>query len=132
MKNQATPGAASHDYFVEMRFAPFASLPSPQEAVVFTERLVLPTLEALSGLRAAGKILAGGALLAASGFAFIVRVASPQELEEMVGGLPLWPRSQTSVTPLGAFESRAATVRARLQSVRAAAEETGAPQAARR
>jgi hypothetical protein len=131
MKNQATP-AASHDYFVEMRFAPFASLPTPQEAVAFTERLVLPTLETLAALRAAGKILAGGALLAATGFAFIVRVASPQELEEMVGGLPLWPRSQTSVIPLGSFEDRAATVRTRLQGVRAAAQENGAPRAARR
>lgn len=130
MKNQATP--AAHDYHVEMRFAPFASLPSPQEAVTFTERLVLPTLEALAGLRAAGKILAGGALLAATGFAFIVRVASPQELEEIVGGLPLWPRSHTSVTPLGTFEGRAATVRARLQGVRAAAQETVAPRDARR
>jgi hypothetical protein len=111
----------SHDYLVEMSFAPFASPPSPQEAVAFTERLALPTLEALEKLSAAGLIVAGGPALASVGFAFIARASSPAELEEMVAGLPLWPRAQTRVVPLGTFESRAATIRNRLLKVREAA-----------
>jgi hypothetical protein len=111
----------SHDYLVEMTFAPFASLPSPQEVVTFAERFALPTLEALERLAGAGRILAGGPALAAVGFSFIARASSPEELEEMVTGLPLWPRSQTRIVPLGTFESRAATIRSRLMRAREAA-----------
>jgi hypothetical protein len=111
----------SHGYLVEMSFAPFASLPSPQEVVTFAERFALPTLEALEKLAAGGRIAAGGPTLASVGFAFIARAASPQELEEMVAGLPLWARAQTRVVPLGTFESRAATIRDRLRKAREAA-----------
>jgi hypothetical protein len=111
----------SHDYLVEMSFAPIATLLSPQEVVAFAERFALPTLEGLEKLAAAGRIVAGGPALASVGFAFIARAASPQELEEMVTGLPLWARAQTRVVPLGTFESRAATIRGRLQKARDAA-----------
>jgi hypothetical protein len=110
----------SHEYLVEMTFAPFATLPSPQEVVTFAERFALPTLEALEKLVAAGRILAGGPALAAVGFSFIARAASPEELEEMVTGLPLWPRAHTRIVPLGTFESRAATIRGRLMKAREA------------
>ena len=104
----------SHDYLVEMTFAPFGSLLSPKEAVTFSERFVLPTLEACQKLKETGHIVAGGTALAAVGFTFIARAESPQDLEDMVAGLPLWARAQTRVVPLGTFESRAATVRQRL------------------
>jgi hypothetical protein len=117
-----------HEYLVEMSFAPFASLPSPQEAAAFTERLVLPTLEALERLAGSGRIAAGGPALAAPGFSFIARASSPEELEERVAGLPLWPRAQTRVVPLGTFEGRSASVRERLRNARVAAgqQATGA------
>lgn len=111
----------SQDYLVEMTFAPFASPPAPQEVVAFTEWFVLPTLEALKKLVAAGQILAGGTPLAVPGFSFIARVSSPQELEQMISGLPLWPRSQARVVPLSTFGSRAASIRERLSVARAAA-----------
>ena len=109
----------AHDYLVEMTFTPFAAIPTPAEMVNFSERLVLPTLEACQKLQAAGRILAGGTALAAVGFTFIARASSPQELEDMVAGLPLWPRAQTRIVPLGTFESRAATVQQRLGQARA-------------
>jgi hypothetical protein len=118
---------SSHDYLVEMSFAPFASLLTPQEVVTFTERFALPTLDALGKLADAGRILAGGPALAAVGFCFIARAASPQELEEMVAGLPLWTRAQTRIVPLGTFESRAATIRARLLKAREAAVQPSSP-----
>lgn len=114
----------SHDYLVEMTFTPFGSLLSPQEVVTFSERFVLPTLEACQKLRESGRIVAGGTALAAIGFAFIARAGSPQELEDMVAGLPLWARAQTRVVPLGTFESRAAAVRQRLGQAQARTQET--------
>jgi hypothetical protein len=111
----------SHDYLVEMTFAPFSSLPTPQEVVTLAERFALPTLEALEKLTAAGRILAGGPLLAAVGFSFIARAASPEELEERVTCLPIWPRARTRVVALGTFERRAATIRNRILKAREAA-----------
>jgi hypothetical protein len=108
----------SHQYLVEMTFPPFASILTPQEIVGFMERMVLPTLEACQKLCDTGRIVGGGPTLAATGFAFIARADSPQELEEMVTGLPLWPRAQTRVVPLGAFEWRASAARERLRDVK--------------
>jgi len=111
----------THDYLVEMHFTPFATLLSAPEATAFAERLALPTLETLERLAASGRILAGGSLLAAAGFAFIARVGSPQELEELVASLPLSARAETRVVPLGTFGSRAATPRGRVERARAVA-----------
>ena len=108
----------AHEYLVEMSFTPFNSPLSPQEVAAFTERFVLPTLEACQKLKEAGRIIAGGTALAAVGFTIIARVDSPQELEDMVAGLPLWFRAQTRIVPLGTFESRAATVRQRVAKAR--------------
>jgi hypothetical protein len=126
-QNQASPAVTSHDYLVEMTFAPFATLPTPQEAATFAQRFALPTLEALENLAAAGRIRAGGPLLAAPGFSFIARASSPGDLEEMVAGLPLWTRAQTRVVPLGTFEGRAATIRNRLLDARKAGARPHSP-----
>jgi hypothetical protein len=115
----------SQDYLVEMNFIPFATLLSPPEVLGFAEKMALPTLEALEKHSATGKIVAGGTYLAAVGFTFIARVASPQELEDMVGSLPLWPRSQTRVVPLGTFGSRAASVRGMLGRFKASQQAAG-------
>jgi hypothetical protein len=112
------------DYLVEMKLAPVANVPTPQEGVAFTERFVLPTLEAFERLVAEGHILAGGPLLAGMGFSFVIRAASPAQLEALVATLPLWPRAQTTVVPLASFGDRAATVRERLATLKARIAET--------
>lgn len=114
---------ASNDYLVEMSFPPFASLLSPQELLRFTERMALPTLEALERLAASGRIVAGGPLLAAIGFTFIARAESAQELEDMVAGLPLWPRSQTRIVPLGTFSRRTEAIRGMMGRLKALAQD---------
>ncbi|ACB75411.1 hypothetical protein [Opitutus terrae] len=126
MKQISPSPTSTHEYLVEMTFSPFATLPSPAELVAFTERFALPTLEALQQLRDAGRIAAGGSALAAGGFIFVARADSPDQLEQMVAGLPSWPRAQTRVVPLGSFASRAATVRQRLAQARARAADAGA------
>jgi hypothetical protein len=121
----------SHDYFVEMTFPPFATLPAPAEVAAFAETMALPTLEACQALVASGRIAAGGPALAAIGFYFIARADSPQDLEDMLSGLALWPRALTRVVPLGTFESRATTMRRRLRQLQAAPTEgAGQPAAA--
>jgi hypothetical protein len=112
----------SQEYLVEMTFDPFATLLTPPEILAFGERMALPTIEALRQLAASGRILAGGTFLAATGFLFIARVSSPQELDEMMIGLPLFPRARTRVVALGTFESRGAALRARLDKARAASQ----------
>jgi hypothetical protein len=113
-----TQSPSTHEYLVEMTFAPFATLPTPQEAIAFAENLALPSLEALEKLAADGLIVAGGTNLASAGFTFIARVSAPQELEETLARLPLAVRAQTRVLPLGTFGSRIATIRARITRAR--------------
>ena len=115
---------ATTDYLVEMNFPPFGTLLSPQEAITFSERFVLPTLETCQRLCDAGRIVGGGTTLAAIGFSFVARTESPQELEEMISGLPLWSRSQTRIVPLGTFESRAKIAREALSRAKARVQET--------
>jgi len=116
----------STDYLVEMTFPPFGTLLSPQEVITFSERFVLPTLEACQKLRATGRIVAGGTALAAIGFTFVARTESPQELEDMVAGLPMWSRAQTRIVPLGTFESRANIMREKLSQLKTRVQETPA------
>ena len=106
-------------YLVEMNFTPFANLPDPAELIVFLERMALPTFTALEQLERSGRIRAGGTALAAVGLSFIIRAESPQELEETIAGLPLWPRAQTRVQALGSFAWRAAAARERLAQLKA-------------
>ena len=108
------------DYFVELKITPPSVVPTPQEGIAFTERFVLPTLEACERLAASGKILAGGPLLGAMGFTLIARAEGAQQLEEIVATLPIWPRAQTTVVPLASFSDRLATVRHRLDTLKAA------------
>jgi hypothetical protein len=111
----------AHEYLVEMDFTPFATLLTPKESASFTENMALPTLEALEGFAKSGRIRAGGARLAAGGFSFIAEATSPQDLEEMVTSLPLWPRAQVRVVALAPFSGRTASMRGRLAEAKARA-----------
>lgn len=115
-----------HDYLVEMKVTPAANVPTPQEGVAFTERFVLPTLDACERLVAEGHILAGGPTLATLGFSFIARAESPQHLEDLLTTLPIWPRAQTTIVPLGSFAARSHNVRQRLAANKARLAATAA------
>jgi len=117
----------SHVYLVEMSFPPFTTLPGPAELINFIERQALPTFDALEKLQANGRILAGGTSLAAVGLSFIIGADSPQDLEDTIAALPLWPRAQTRVQPLGTFASRAASARERLAQLKTRLAEAPVP-----
>ena len=105
-------------YLVEMRLAEYARL-EPREGLVFIENYILPSLELCKTLEAQGKILAGGPISGVIGFALIVEANSALELDEIIEGLPIWPRMHTTVTPLTTFDDRAKAIRPRLEQIRA-------------
>jgi muconolactone delta-isomerase len=106
-------------YLVQMKLADSGRSASPQEGVTFIEQFVLPTLELCKKLQEEKKILAGGPVSGAIALALVIKAESIQELDELVGSLPLWPRMETTVIPLTSFEGRMAAVRPRLESLRA-------------
>lgn len=110
------------DYLVEMKLAPTGTIPTPAEGIAFTERFILPTLDACEKLATTGRIVAGGPVVGVMTFAFVARSESAQQLEELVTSLPVWPRAQTTVTPLGTFHHRAEAIRQRLVATKAALE----------
>lgn len=107
------------DYLVEMRLADSARPSTAVEGTAFIEQFVLPTLQVCKALEAEKKIVAGGPVVGTIALAMIVRVASIQELDEVVETLPLWPRMETIVTPLTTFDGRVLTVRSTLERLKA-------------
>ena len=104
------------NYLVQLKLA---SRPeTPQEGSVFTEQFILPTLELCKRLEAEKKIVAGGPLSGAVALSLIVSVESAQELDDLITSLPVWPRMETTVTPLSTFDVRMQAVRARLEQLR--------------
>jgi hypothetical protein len=124
-KSNSIVPMTKQEYLVEMKIAPAANVPTPPEGIAFTERFVLPTLDACERLQAEGHIVAGGPLLAGLGFTFIARTDSAQQLEDIVSSLPLWPRSQTTIVPLGSFSARTRHVQQRLAALKAKLAATG-------
>lgn len=81
---------------------------SPQDMVQHLEQRIIPTHEALMKLQAEKVILAGGDMSGRRGAAFIVNVASNEELSKLLMSLPLWALMKVEVTPLENFEERQA------------------------
>lgn len=106
-------------YLVQMRLADSGRSTSPREGLSFIEQYVLPTLELCKKLQEEKKILAGGPVSGAIALAMVIRAESIQELDELIGSLPIWPRMETTVTPLTSFEGRMAALRPRLERLRA-------------
>jgi len=106
------------DYLVELKATPPGATATVADGIAFIEHSVLPTLAVCQRLQTAGTVVAGGPVPGAVALSFIVRVASAQELDELVASLPLWPRAQTTVTPLTTFAGREAAVRQKLTALK--------------
>lgn len=104
------------NYLVQMKLADRPA--SPQQGVVFIEQFILPTLELCKKFEAEKRIIAGGPLSGAIALSLIVSAESAQELEDVISSLPVWPRMETTVTPLTSFDGRIHTVRARLAQLK--------------
>ena len=106
-------------YLVQMKLANPSRPATPQEGIVFIEQFILPTLELCKKLEAERKILAGGPMSGAVALSLIISAESVQELDDLITGLPVWPRMETTVTPLTSFDGRMQSVRARLEPLKA-------------
>ena len=106
-------------YLVQMRLAGSGRPGNEQDGAVFIERFIFPTLEKCKELQAEGKILAGGPVSSAVALALIVNANSAPELDDLVTSLPIWPRMETTVTPLTTFDDRMQSLRPRLAQLKA-------------
>ena len=76
----------------------------PEAGQTFIEQVILPTLARAEELVAEKKIVAGGPVLGRIALRLIVEVESPQEVDQLVSSLPIWPLAESKVTPLVGFE----------------------------
>jgi muconolactone delta-isomerase len=105
-------------YLVQMKLANSSRPATPQEGIVFIEQVILPTLELCRKLEAEKRIIAGGPVSGSVALSLLVSAESAQEVDDLVTSLPVWPRMETTVTPLNSFEGRMQTVRARLDELK--------------
>jgi muconolactone delta-isomerase len=92
------------------------------------EQFILPTLDLCKRLQSEKKIVAGGPVSGAIALSLIVSVESVQELDDLITSLPVWPRMETTVTPLSTFDVRIQTVRSRLEQLRGQVKTQGGAQ----
>jgi muconolactone delta-isomerase len=105
-------------YLVDMRLTEYGRQ-DPREGLAFIENYILPSLEQCKKLEAEKKIVAGGPISGTIGFALMVEASSALELDEIIEGLPIWPRMRTTVTPLTSFDDRAKAIKPRLEHIKA-------------
>ena len=84
--------------------APDGSLPSIEGLLGTIRKTVLPSLEALSALKAQGRVLAGGYPSGQRSIMLIVEADSEEGVLEMLEQVPCWDVSATDVARLHAFE----------------------------
>jgi len=114
-------------YLVEMHLADSGRSTTPAEGLVFLEQYILPTLELGEKLAGEQRILAGGPLSGAIGLVFIIRAENAAEIDDIVAGLPVWPRMITTVTPLTTWSARREALGSRLARLRAGKMPAEAP-----
>src|SRR5262245_14170231 len=105
-------------YLVQLRLASSSRPTTSQEGMTFIEQFIFPTLERCKELQDKNKILAGGPVSGAVALVLIVSVESAQELDELITSLPIWPRMETTVTPLTTFNDRMQALGARLEMLK--------------
>src|SRR5262245_44972100 len=107
------------EYLVDMRLADSARSTTVADGLAFIEQYILPTLELGEKLAAENRILAGGPLSGSIGLSFIIRADNAKDIDEIVAGLPVWPRMVTTVTPLTTWAGRRNALQSRLERLRA-------------
>jgi muconolactone delta-isomerase len=93
-------------YLVTGEFVEPGALLPPDQVAGMIRQMVLPSHEALTNLRAEGKLLAGGYSVGERSGAFIFDVDSNEDLDELLQNLPYWGVVKFKVTPLQDIEGR--------------------------
>lgn len=106
-------------YLVQMNLVASGRPTAPEEGAAFIEQYIFPTLELCQKLRDEKKILAGGPVSGTIGLALIVEGESARDVDALITSLPIWPRTETKVTPLSTFEERAEILQSRWGQLKA-------------
>ena len=91
---------------------------TPEEAAMYTEQVIRPSLESLKNLAQEKKIV-GGIVAGVREGAFVIDVDTHTEVGRMLRSLPFWGAMRWTVTPLQSFQSAIEQDREAIQSMRA-------------
>ena len=97
-------------------------IPTAGQDLVQHVEQVIALGEALVALRKEGKILAGGMAVGRKANVFIADVASNDELNQLLLGLPIFHIMEVDVTPLADQEGVVKKVRQNLERLKAATQ----------
>jgi muconolactone delta-isomerase len=104
-------------FLVELDHVKSGDMLAPQAVPGFIEQIIFPTIARAEQLLAEKRILAGGPVVGRIALRFIMEADSPQEVDRIITGLPLWPLAETRVTPLIAFTDRRKHAQALLENL---------------
>jgi muconolactone delta-isomerase len=104
-------------FLVELDHVKSGVMLTPDAVRSFIEQIIFPTIARAEQLLAEKKILAGGPVVGRIALRFIVEADSPQEVDRIITGLPLWPLAETRVTPLIGFSDRRKHVQSLLKNL---------------
>jgi muconolactone delta-isomerase len=93
-------------YLVTGEFIDPGPLLPPEQLVEVIRQGVLPSHDALTNLKAEGKLVAGGYAVGERAGVFIFEVDSNAELDALLQSLPLWGLIMKKATPLEEVEGR--------------------------
>ncbi len=89
----------------------------PASFLMFSEKIVLPSIEMLKEWEAKQKVV-GGLFAAQRAGVIIIEAASAEELSAMLQSLPFWPQNSWEVIPLQSFESGVEDVKKQIAKVK--------------
>ena len=101
-----------------MKLATYGRPATREEGAVFVEHYIYLWLELCKKMQEEKRILDGGGLSGAIGIAMIVDAKSALELDGLIENLPMWPRRDTTVTPLTTFDERILAISPRLERLK--------------
>ena len=93
-------------YLVTAEFVDPDPLLPPEQLVELIRQMLLPTHDALTNLKAQGKVIAGGFPVGERAAVFIFDADSNAELDSILQGLPIWGFLKIKATPLEDIENR--------------------------
>ena len=93
-------------YLVTAEFIDPGPLLPPDQLVEMIRQVVLPSHDALTQLKAEGKIISGGYPVGERAAVFIFEVDSNAELDSLLQSVPLWGLLKIKVTQLEEVEGR--------------------------
>jgi muconolactone delta-isomerase len=104
-------------FLVELDHVKSGTLTTPEARRAFIENVIFPTLARAEELAKERKILSGGPVAGRIALRFMMEADSAEQVDRMVTSLPLWPLSDTRVTPLITLAERREHVKALLESM---------------